>query len=550
MNNQSSLRPVICVTLMAVSVVILWTMLAGWVLSIIEPWFRTTAYRYEQIHVAADGTPLIAARDILDWQNVDYFTLDRQPVKLEVETGLTAASLAGTYQPPGIFQRPIGWRERIGGLPNFSKPFLAWYAIRDAKRPGRLFFQAFDPVTNLPTTYASKSGVGVTPPRYEDWFEVGEHGNLTNTIVSGNYFWLGQYAYNQGVASDEGAILSWMVYIRDGDQLLELDMRNKRLRTLTELTGLLSHSLVSEPLAKNDLPPAPADDDPQDQPTERSDPLRVRPVVLYQQDVLTVDSVVPLTASTGFLSITPGIDSTKHKTRRRLAVRGAEEVLLIDPKTDKIDRFKLPASLRDSESLAVYSIGEGRLLVQQDNGYRTSNKGDDPSKVDLLWINQAGEITREENIKLAVPIASSPEDGIWVAAAVAPVPVGWFAGWTLLGPLGLLDQHQADSYQDAFAKTSKFAGKPTLALFVLGLLLAMFVWWKHKQRCGSWAVMWAGLVFLLGPAGLIAYTWHWRRAPTEYCPACDRTVPRNREQCPACHAEWPEPQALGIEVFA
>jgi hypothetical protein len=36
----------------------------------------------------------------------------------------------------------------------------------------------------------------------------------------------------------------------------------------------------------------------------------------------------------------------------------------------------------------------------------------------------------------------------------------------------------------------------------------------------------------------------------EDCPARGKNVPRDRQQCPACHADFPRPELKGTEVFA
>jgi hypothetical protein len=51
-------------------------------------------------------------------------------------------------------------------------------------------------------------------------------------------------------------------------------------------------------------------------------------------------------------------------------------------------------------------------------------------------------------------------------------------------------------------------------------------------------------------AALVGYLFHRRWPVMDACPACGRPVPRDRDSCAACGAEFPPPALKGIEVFA
>jgi hypothetical protein len=88
------------------------------------------------------------------------------------------------------------------------------------------------------------------------------------------------------------------------------------------------------------------------------------------------------------------------------------------------------------------------------------------------------------------------------------------------------------------------------AVIVLGVVLSLFVLRTHRKLFRSHPLLWSALVLCFGPAGLAAYALHWRRPAMDQCAACGNRVPRDREHCPACATEWPEPTRLGNEVFA
>jgi hypothetical protein len=57
-------------------------------------------------------------------------------------------------------------------------------------------------------------------------------------------------------------------------------------------------------------------------------------------------------------------------------------------------------------------------------------------------------------------------------------------------------------------------------------------------------------VLLLGLPGFFGYWLEHRRPKLESCDACDEIVPRDREACAACDAQFPTPPLMGTEIFA
>jgi hypothetical protein len=84
----------------------------------------------------------------------------------------------------------------------------------------------------------------------------------------------------------------------------------------------------------------------------------------------------------------------------------------------------------------------------------------------------------------------------------------------------------------------------------MSLLLAAWCYRRHRRFEERGALVWAAFVFLTGPAGIVGYLLHRRWPASERCAACGTVVPRDREECLACEAQFPPPAPEGIEIFA
>jgi predicted amidophosphoribosyltransferase len=58
------------------------------------------------------------------------------------------------------------------------------------------------------------------------------------------------------------------------------------------------------------------------------------------------------------------------------------------------------------------------------------------------------------------------------------------------------------------------------------------------------------VVLVFGLPGYLGYRLHRRWPVRSPCPACGQNVPRDRDACAGCRAEFPPPAPKGIEVFA
>ena len=169
----------------------------------------------------------------------------------------------------------------------------------------------------------------------------------------------------------------------------------------------------------------------------------------------------------------------------------------------------------------------------------------------LVWINDKGEILRRKEVDLGSRLSlGSPRNMMrimtaWVPAPLFVIPVAVFR---LPQDFFLDDDAEADQGRPLGQALSE--SWPTL--LVVLLLAAGLAWlcYRRQRRYGlGWTGAWVVFVFLLGVPGMIGYLFHRRWPVLESCPACGRRVPRDREACCWCGAEFPLPEQLGTEVF-
>ena len=203
---------------------------------------------------------------------------------------------------------------------------------------------------------------------------------------------------------------------------------------------------------------------------------------------------------------------------------------------------------KTNESIAITTAGMPIISTrtwQANHYYRTTYRtlDDQPATV------RRGELLDE--VSLLRPGQSVPKPAQMVMAGlIAPIPLGWIVGGGIFGPLMMVQENKVPNYSAGLRKVTveSWPGLiiPTLlALASAGLALRLHRHY-HRQQLGLWWLF----VFLLGPAGLLAYWLEHHRPPLEECPACGRTVPRDRDDCAACAEAFAPPALVGTEIFA
>ena len=121
---------------------------------------------------------------------------------------------------------------------------------------------------------------------------------------------------------------------------------------------------------------------------------------------------------------------------------------------------------------------------------------------------------------------------------------------TLGGPLYLMQTNNVSDFASGFSMVAGFAWPPMIVVLVIA---AVLTWWtlrlQRKYRRGG-STAWALFAFVFGVPGFLAYLAEHRQAKLEACSQCGEIVPRDREACAACDAEFAPPARVGTEIFA
>jgi hypothetical protein len=215
-----------------------------------------------------------------------------------------------------------------------------------------------------------------------------------------------------------------------------------------------------------------------------------------------------------------------------MAVRTVDRILLFDAAGKQKIAYMIPADFRE-KSFTFYDLDDGTALFSIEGG-------------EFVWIDVTGNVLTRKKVTLE---NSLQNDFPWQSALFAPAPLMVGAA-IAIHAADQVFQGESPSYASALKGTLLQAWTALMAVSVLGALLAYVCHRRQRKYAQAWTGAWIVFVFLLGLPGLVGYLFYRRWPVREACPACQQLVPRDREACAACGAEFPPPKPKGIEVFA
>ncbi len=215
-----------------------------------------------------------------------------------------------------------------------------------------------------------------------------------------------------------------------------------------------------------------------------------------------------------------------------MAVRAADRVLLFDAAGKQKAAYTIPADLR-GRSFTFYDLNNGNALL--------SVGGDE-----FVWINAAGNVLKRKKVALENSRANDFPPQVALAAP-APIEIGLVIA---TDAAQRVESGESSSYAAGLRWSFSLAWPVLLAVSILGAALAWLCYRRQLRFAQPWTAAWVAFVFVCGLPGLVGYLFHRRWPVLEACPSCGRTVPRDRDACSACGAEFPAPALKGIEVFA
>ena len=541
---QSSWRHLIASIIVAIGLAVLWAAVAGWGASFSRH-FSWKNRSYENIRIAADGTPVIVTTS--GELDVSRRTLSGEIWPSDYEKWLGAAYFRKPKKKPGLRETNLRWSQRFAGGTDGKKPPTAWYILRNAESHGHVYFMGIDAASNLPIGYIGRNGFRTAPLSDDEHFELPKAQSYSPHGFSSAWF-SGQYFSTYEIVRDfrhqlnsESRILPWLVYLTDGEELREIDLRKRSVRTVLQIPGLRMVDSLSEVVAD----PSALEVDEQDAAEDESSARLSKSTQARLVSHVGGDAWVTFSPAFGLSTFTAD-SSEKIKTETRLGILCNDKFIVYDSPTGVKREFTLPESENlPDKGFQAYLISPQGLLVQRnvgqwDNGYT----------VELLWLTAGGEIERRETTQLVSGRNLSERERAWREMPVIPLPIAWLGKAGIYDPLMRVQQLKAENYSAGLRQELEISWPPIAAVVIVSLILAGIAWrWhrqNHRQRAGAWWLF----VFLFGPVGLWAYWLQQCRPASEQCNSCGKEVPRDREQCAACASEFSRPAQLGTEIFA
>lgn len=460
---------------------------------------------YEDFAVLADGTPVVITRAHNN-ANFDQSgrTLEGEAVPVErLDKTHRVGNLPGLKRPRQYL--PIGrvdWSNRMVPFrDNSSHPPKIWHFIHTGRKEGQGYFVGFDGRTSLRVGYIGRNGPSPTKPSPEECFAVDGRQLTHSGQLVPSYVQFAAFGMT-GLPSStwsEGGLSPMTAYLACGGELLEVDLGEQKVRVVSEFDEPFSIGWGGRA-----FPP-------------------------YEAPDLSEGSWC----------------------REHLVIRTHKEMTLLDPCSDAQKVFQIPAEARENQ-LSFYEFADGTVMLHvfRPTVFRSTEGNILP--LDLYWLDDTGKVVRDAHLELAAR-GGPPMDTRLTRAGIGltmPVPVAWTVASFVAMPLSYIYGDKKPGY---WAALTRSLGAYWPALLVNLAIAGVTVWWciKRQQRyAAEWTRTWVVFVALFGLPTFLGYLLHRRWPVRVECPACHQPAPRDRLSCSACDADFPEPAAEGIEVFA
>lgn len=479
-------RPLLLAGLLAIGAgVVLGTILV-WTIVLAQQWFGPER-SYEYLVVQTDGTPLISTSPSA-YRSESLRTLDgvEIPDREPVHTSSGLNLLAVPHDTTGMF--PLPWEQRIYAFSDDRRPPTYWYFVHDGKLDGSGYFVGYDSRSKACAGYIGMDGARSEEPPVAEWIPLDGRLLATRTaFATPSYHWGGyEPYYGQGART---------VQMVSGDRVLEVDFRERTVRTLLRNDQILGLVAYDRPLP---MPPKPKD------------------------------------AKDG---------EELPRWRSYLAVRTPESVVLSNFAGEIQRSYPLPEELRD-KWITFWEIRDGLALVDRQLDTREGNHHE------LSWIKATGQIERQREVLLASGATGVPAAAAWFAGATVPAPLVAAFVVPIAAGEAELGRHDERSVVKTYTSGLPAAWPALVAVALVSAALAGFCYRRQRRYAQPWTAGWMIFVFLCGVPGFLGYLLHRRWPVLHACPACGAIVPRDRDDCARCQAEFPAPAPNGTEVIA
>lgn len=490
--RKAILRPLVLALIVGLGFAVAWTMVFVWCYATVQMAFQPLQ-PFHRISVLKNGAvvestrlgnptgKVITTTYTLDGETVSES--DHSVVYLDRELERTQLTpprqvLVGPYSP-------LSWSIRIKPLPFGRSPISRWYLVHNGARRGRAYLVGYDGNSKLPAGYIGRSGFRLDEPPSDEYF-VMEAGRMDyGSIISGARL----NTYDR--LDDLPPVSSSMVYLALDDRLVEVDLANRKVRTIIEEKDIYSLGALTRASRQ-------AAGELQDQP---------------------------------------------DNLQQFLAIRMKERVVVIDPVSGQHRDYALPAELSDY-TFSFYELLDDTALIQ----FAQQSKDGTVTNV-VRWINAEGETLREEQFAGRQDWPSVRAMSCIVSLAM-PVPAIIEPYMLAFAQQIYLESDGAEDFISVMGLALSMSWPGLVLINLVGIVSAWLCYRRQKRYARPWTRTWVAFVFLFGVPGLVGYLFHRRWPPRLPCPECDAPAPRDREACAACGKQFAPPAPKGIEVFA
>ena len=508
MNPKNIVCQLTSTAIVAIALTVVWAFIVSWGSRLTGDLFGYgVRWNQESLIITDKGIPVIVTSIGGNSTHRVFRTLDGTEVELEDPQALYSGYLPVDASAPGLLDYPLAWRKRLARTSDLANPPIIWHFVRNSQRLGHAYFVGFDSISKRIAGFIGRQGFRSSLPPEEEWFDVGHSlfgGTLSIYASELAMEHAGVYTWNRATASNR---LSPVGFLINGDHLLRIDLRQRTVSVFNNAVGATALAFGTEPIAP-----------------------------------VTISDTTNEVAHAG--PDRDADDEYRRTTITRFFVRYPDRVVVWDLKNDTSQEFPLPVSLHGT-SIQAYSIGNGQLLVQHDDGHWEQGQ-----RIRLRWVDQAGSEVRQELVKIARWRPPSERQLARKDAWAAPLPAYWIYRVLVRRPLELIRLRAAPTYRTALARTWRTSWGAFATLIMLGAFSTAIAWRSHHRYTRPNLIWWTVFVLLFGVPGLIAYRLFHGLPAMEPCPDCGETVPRDRDACARCRKPFRTPSVLGTEIFA
>lgn len=488
MNERTAIfRPLLLAFFLALGFATVWAAAVIWCTEYFGQ-VRRTNMVHKWVNIAAEGTPIIESYKLSDYANAAYQTLDGKPVEMSRRyPWLPGTRLIG---PESLrrFRAPVGWLGRIRPFLD-DRPQLAvhWYLIHDGRRNGSAYFVGYQTRSNRCLGYLGVNGFQEQQPTGKELIPMDLAAMQWQSGLTNATAWRESFGGGSAPMQLHLGTANWFVQLISDDRLLEFDLHRRTARTI--LAG------------------------------------------------------VPIVSISAIRASRPDDGSALSGL---LAVRTQKELLIIDVQQGRrLRSYVLPSTLVGPD-FAVFELADGKALAHVGCAFVRDNV----NYARLVWFEEDGHVERQEDVALNErglmerPATIAATTGLAAAAPLVATPT------VVLVPS--IDDYESGRSAHPLATVPKAFRDHWLVLLAVnlaGVAMAWFCYRRQRKYAGRHTWVWVAFVFLFGLPGLVGYLFHQSWPVRKACPTCQADVPRDRDACSACGADFPAPAAKGTEVL-